>query len=135
LDRYQAPQNNKMQKRTPTQKQLKLLKLIKENYGKAGSTKGIGELMREAGYKEKSSKKNSKVITNSPVIQEGVKEIVTTLDTKRDMVLRHITEKKLTKVHPRDLTYMADVFIKDSRLFQGKATEIKTLSISDILDG
>jgi len=113
----------------PTQKQIKLTKLIVENLGNKKTTKSIGKLMLEAGYSEIQSK-NPHQIFYSEAVQEGISDFVKMLDDKRRMALTKITEDKLEKSSARELSSITDTLNKTHELLSGKPTENINYKIS-----
>ena len=105
-----------------TPKQEKLIKLLMVNYGKAGETKSLGNLMIEAGYSKKSAK-NPKLFLESPIIKEGIEDFIKTLDDKRRLALTKITAKKLEKSNAYQLALITDVLTKNHQLLTGGDTE------------
>lgn len=70
-----ASTNKKKQKRRPTQRQLKLAKLISENLGNKNRTKSMYEMMLEAGY-SKEQAENSHQIVRSDGVQSLLEEML-----------------------------------------------------------
>lgn len=118
----------KIDHRTKTQKQLKLLELLKINIAKTGKRKTLGALVLEAGYSETMSKQPSNIM-KSETIKQGMKDYLNSLDDKRKQSLYHITDKKLKQSKARDLAYINDVLTKNHQLLGGGATE--RVEISD----
>ncbi len=106
----------------PTPRQEKLINLVKENLGKTGNTKSLGELMLEAGYSEVMSR-NPYQVFETETMQEGLQDFKQLLDDKRRLAITHITKDKIAKSSPRDLAYVADVFTKNHQLLSGGVTE------------
>lgn len=112
----------KIDKRKKTQKQLKLLELLKINIAKTGQRKTLGELLLEAGFSESTSKQPSNIM-KSETIKQGMADYLNTLDDKRKQSLYHITDKKLKQSKARDLAYINDLLTKNHQLLGGGATE------------
>ena len=93
-----------------------------ENYVAENVGKSLGELMIEAGYSVASSK-NPQLIMNSETIKEGLADYLSTVDDKRRMAIRHITDNKLQKAPARECAYVTDVLTKQHQLLSGGATE------------
>ena len=115
--------------KTPTQKQIKLIKLIVENLGNQKTTKSIGKLMLEAGY-SKIQSENPHQIFYSEAVQDGISDFVKMLDDKRRMALTKITESKLDKSTARELASITDTLNKTHELLSGKPTENVNYKIS-----
>jgi hypothetical protein len=109
-------------KKTPTPKQEKLIKIIRENLGNRNSTKTLGEMVLEAGY-TKATSKNAYLIFEGQAVREATDEIADAFADKRKMALTHITKKKLARAPARELAYVADIFTKNIQLLSGKPTE------------
>lgn len=109
------------QKKEPTPKQEKLIKIIRENLGNLKSTKTLGQMLIEAGY-TKGTAKNAYLIFASPVVKDATEEIVGSLRDKRKMAVTHITDKKLSKAPARELAYVTDIFTKNIQLLTGGET-------------
>jgi hypothetical protein len=116
-----------------TPKQEKLIRLVRENMGKVGNTKTLGELMLEAGYAQ-STADNPYEIFESPAVQGGLEDLLKMLDDKRRMAINKITEDKLDKTSPRDLAYIGDVLTKNHQLLSGGATANIVLPIANIFN-
>lgn len=112
----------KKEKKRPSMRQAKLIKLILENMGNKGSKKSMGELMLEAGY-SKAQSKNPKPILATEAVKEKVDDFINMLDDKRRMAISYVTQKKLKHTHPRDLAYITDIFTKNHQLLTGGKTE------------
>lgn len=118
-----------------TPKQEKFIKLVLENLGVSGSTRSLGELMREAGYSE-SMCKNPQMVFESETVQDGIKDFVNQLDDKRKRAITHITESKLEKSTAKDLASIVDILTKDHQLLTGGDTErSKTIVMDSSLIG
>jgi len=114
----------------PTPKQQKLIELLTENLAKTGKRKTLQQMMREAGYSEYTSRIPSMTINNEAV-QTGLKSFVESLDKKRRLALKHLTEDKLEKSQGRDLAYITDILTKNHQLLGGHPTERITISEED----
>ena len=112
----------KIDHRTKTQKQLKLIELLKENIAKTGKRKTLGELFLEAGFSESTSKQPSNIM-KSETIKQGMADYINSLNDKRKQALFHMTDKKLKQSKARDLAYIGDLFTKNIQLLGGGATE------------
>lgn len=106
----------------PTQKQTKLITLLRENMANINSTLTMGELLIKAGYTEATAK-NAYLIFESKAIRRVTEDIANILDDKRKMAIRQITEKKLKDAPARELAYVVDTFTKNIQLLNGKATD------------
>jgi len=106
----------------PTQKQTKLVKLLKENMGNTDSTLTMGELLLMAGYTPATAK-NAYMIFDSKAVRQATVDIAKMLDDKRKMAITQITEQKLKDAPARELAYVVDVFTKNMQLITGKTTE------------
>jgi hypothetical protein len=106
----------------PTNKQKKLIKLIRENLGNPNNTKTYGELCLEAGY-TKATSKNAYLIFQSDAVKEGTEDFINSLDDKRKMAITHITESKLEKAPAREVAYTIDILTKNHQLLTGGKTE------------
>jgi len=118
-----------MEKKQPTPKQTKFIKLILENIGNKKSTKTLGQMLREVGYSEAICK-NPKLIFDSEAVQDGISDFVKMLDDKRRMALTHITNKKLEVSTAKDLSSITDTLNKTHELLSGKPTEITKYTLS-----
>ncbi len=123
----------KKSERKLTPRQIKLLKLIRENLGNMESTKTMGELLLEAGY-TKATAKNAYLIIDTEVMRKEISSFVDRLDDKRKMAITHLTEKKLNKANAREVAYVIDVLTKNYQLLTGGKTENVGLSLSDIFE-
>ena len=113
----------------PTPKQLKLIKLLRENYGIKVSTKTFQEMLLEAGYSEATARADAKVILNTKAVKEGLEDIVKSMTDKRKAAITHITERKLEKSSPRDLAYVGDILTKNIQLLSGGKTGNEDITI------
>ena len=116
-----------------TPKQEKLIKLIIENLGIKGNTKTKGEMLLEAGYSEVQSK-NPQEIFGSLNIQEGLTDVVSELEKKRESALNALTTEKIEQEKAKDLTDIIDKLTKNIQLLGGKPTEITKNELSELSD-
>jgi|TARA_Y100000310_G_scaffold341781_1_gene442067 hypothetical protein len=93
-----------------------------DNLGVENNTLTLGEIALKAGYSE-SMAKNPQLIMNSETVKEGIASYVKTVDDKRRMAIRHITERKLQKAPAKECAYVTDVLTKQHQLLSGGATE------------
>jgi len=105
-----------------TPKQEKLVRGLIENLENKENTKSLGKVMEEAGY-SRGSIKNPQIIIESPLIQDKLKKFIDKLEEKRDLTINAITPEKIKETNARDLASMADIFIKNTQLLGGNATE------------
>jgi hypothetical protein len=105
-----------------TPKQDKVVNKLLEDIGKDGERRTLGEIMEESGY-SKAIQKNPQLIIESPAIQNKLKQFIDKLEEKRDMAINAITPEKIKATNARDLASIADVFIKNTQLLGGNATE------------
>ena len=105
-----------------TQKQEKVLNLMVANGGRIGETDTKKDILRQAGYSESIAHEPAKVL-ESPAIKNKLTEFINRLEEKRDMAINAITPDKIKSTNARDLASIADVFIKNSQLLGGNATE------------
>ena len=117
-----------------TPKQIKLIKLIRENLGNVKSTKTLGKMLIEAGY-TKGTAKNAYMIFESDAIKKGTQDFIDSLDDKRKLAITYITNKKLKKAPARELAYVTDLLTKNHQLLTGGKTENTGVSeLADKLD-
>lgn len=112
-----------------TPKQTKLLELIIENYGKKGSTKPLGELIKLAGYSEASSINPKLIITEE--MKTAIQPIIDKMETVRTKAIDKITDEKLSESSARDNVYIADVLTKNIQLLNGGVTERVAIDLTD----
>ena len=112
-----------------TIRQQKLVSLLKQELLKENGSKSLAELMRLAGYSDKTAINPSAKVLNSPAVQDQMRVFTDKLQEKADLALNAITKKKLDKSTPRDNAYVNDIMIKNRQLLTGGATEKKTISI------
>jgi hypothetical protein len=112
----------------PTPKQEKLIKLIIDNYGIKGSSKTMGEMLKEAGYSE-GTVVNPKLIFESDAVQEGISDFVDKLKDKREKALKYLTDSKLDDSDAKDLSDIIDKFTKNIQLLTGGDTEKHNINI------
>ena len=105
-----------------TPKQEKLLKLLIENYGEVGSTKSLGQLLKEAGYSDASAH-NPKIILESKEIQEGLNDVIADLEELRRDALKALKEKDLSEERYSDIVKGIDTLTKNHQLLTGGETE------------
>ena len=116
-----ALKENKTKKRRLTPKQERLVDGLLENV-RADKPLSQGEVMVRAGYSVAMATQPARII-DSPAIQSKLKDFIDKLEEKRDMAINAITPEKIKSTNARDLASIADVFIKNSQLLGGNATE------------
>lgn len=116
-----------------TNKQHKLLELLIDWYGNPNSNKTLGELILEAGY-SKASSINPRLILEGKAIQDGLQEIVESMEEKRMMALNSITPRKLSKSSAKDGATIADIMTKNIQLLSGKETERVGVSLASLFN-
>jgi len=112
-----------------TPKQTKLLELIIENYGKKGSTKPLGELIKLAGYSEASSINPKLIITEE--MKTAIQPIIDKMETVRTKAIDKITDEKLSESSARDNAYIADILTKNIQLLNGGVTQRIGIKMTD----
>jgi hypothetical protein len=105
-----------------TPKQEKLIKLILDNMGTLGSTKTMGELLKEAGYSE-SIQKNPYLILQSDAVKEGINEVAEQIESLRSKALTELQARDLSGEQYRDVIKAVDVLTKNHQLLTGGETE------------
>ena len=113
---------------TLTQKEIKLIALLKKNLGQVGKTMTLKEMFLRAGYAPSTANSTHNTldrIKDKEEFQEFIKE----LDDKRRLALYHMTEAKLKKASARDGAYISEVLTKQHQLLTGRDTEVKRVIV------
>lgn len=105
-----------------TPKQEKLIRLVLENIGATGTTKSMGEMLKEAGYSE-AIQKNPQLIFNSDTIQDGLKDVADDIALLRKNALNELKARDLEKEPYRDVVKAVDILTKNHQLLTGGDTE------------
>ena len=117
-----------------TPKQRKLIKILTDNYSTKNNTKTLKEMLQEAGYTEETSIQPSRII-ESETIQAELQPFVKQLEIKRALVMKHLTEEKISKEKAKDLANMTDTLTKNIQLLSGGATDRTVLVMpSELLE-
>jgi len=102
-----ATKRKEVKKKAPTARQIKAAKAISENIRNKGKTKPLGEILKDAGYSEETSKK-PKLVTESL----GFKELID----------KYLPEDLVSKVHGETLllakhsSYKMDAILTDKEI-------------------
>ena len=109
-----------------TEHQKKLIKLITENLGNDEGTKSMYELMLAAGYSEESARQQSNTLAG---IREELQPIVQEMMEHRNAVIAHM-KKSINKAKYRDLTDALDKLTKNIQLLSGGKTANDQIKIT-----
>lgn len=114
-----------------TPKQQKLIQLFIDNLSTKGTTKTLGELMKEAGYSD-SQCTNPHEIFNSDGVREGLSDVAKSLEKERTRILNELAVKDLSEEKYKDLVDSMDKITKNHQLMTGGETEkVKTIITFD----
>jgi nitrogen regulatory protein PII len=116
-----------------TPKQEKLVKILKDNLINPNKTKSLEKCLLEAGYSEYQAKSARQIIEGEGV-QEGLSDVVSELEKKREFALNALTAEKIEKEKAKDITDIIDKLTKNIQLLGGKPTDITKNDLSELSD-
>lgn len=103
-----------------TERQKKVAKIVSENI-RHKNPKNKGEILKESGYPESTSKRPSQVF-ESKGVKEILKPIIEQLEAERQRAIKAMAGK-ISKAKYRDLTDNVDKMTKNIELLSGRPTE------------
>lgn len=129
--KVKAPSGKKMGRPylEPTEKQKKLLDLIKKNLGKIASGESavsFSEMMRQAGYSESSARQQTNILIG---IQTEIDPLLQKIEDARQDALNRLPTA-ITRAGYRDLVNGFEALTKMYQLLKGKPTQRTAVDIN-----
>lgn len=113
-------------KKTNTERQKKLIRLISENFGNTKTTKTMYGMFLEAGFKESTARQQTEILLR---IKDGLEPVVQKMIDHRNEVLKQMV-KKLPKAKYNHCVESFDKLTKNIQLLSGGKTDNSSINIT-----
>lgn len=114
-------------KKTNTERQKKLIKLISDNFGSTKTTKTMYEMFLEAGFEESTARQQTEILSR---IKDRLEPVVQKMTDHREKVFKQM-DKKLPKAKYNHCIEAFDKLTKNIQLLSGGATSREEIEIDD----